>query len=180
MDEHQTFFVTCSLFRFPGIRALGSSVNRGCGSALNLSPSALAIYARLVVVICWSSRCQSSREVCMITFTRIIVRLWVRDPDFRSLVFLVFLTLLIGTIFYSVQEGWSVIDAFYFSVTTLTTVGYGDLTPKTPIGKLFTVGYILSGLGLIAGFINAIAEENLSRRTRRQRNGGDQEDTGDA
>jgi len=116
----------------------------------------------------------------MISFARILVRLWIRDPDFRSLVILVFLTLLIGTVFYSLQEGWGVIDAFYFSVTTLTTVGYGDLTPKTPIGKLFTVGYILSGLGLIAGFINAIAEENLSRRTRRQRNGGDQEDTGDA
>ena len=42
----------------------------------------------------------------MIGFTRILVRLWIRDADFRSLVFLVFLTLLTGTIFYSVQEGW--------------------------------------------------------------------------
>jgi voltage-gated potassium channel len=108
------------------------------------------------------------------------VRLWIRDPDFRSLVFLVFLTLLTGTIFYSVQEGWGVIDAFYFSVTTLTTVGFGDPAPTTPGGKLFTVGYILSGLGLIAAFINAIAAENLSSRTRRRRNEGDQEeDTGE-
>ena len=116
----------------------------------------------------------------MISFTRIVVRLWIRDPDFRALVILVFLTLLTGTIFYSLQEGWSLIDAFYFSVTTLTTVGLGDPTPTTPIGKLFTVGYILSGLGLIAGFINAIAAENLSRRTRRLRNEGDQEDAGEA
>jgi voltage-gated potassium channel len=116
----------------------------------------------------------------MINFTRILVRLWIRDEDFRSLVLLVFLTLLIGTIFYSYQEGWGLIDAFYFSVTTLTTVGFGDPAPTTPVGKLFTVGYILSGLGLIAGFINAIAAENLSRRTSRQRNEGDQDDTGDA
>ena len=116
----------------------------------------------------------------MISFTRIVVRLWIRDPDFRSLVFLVFLTLLIGTIFYSYQEGWGLIDAFYFSVTTLTTIGFGDPAPTTPVGKLFTVGYILSGLGLIAGFINAIAEENLSRGTRRRRNEVDQEDTGEA
>ena len=115
----------------------------------------------------------------MINFTRILVRLWIRDPDFRSLVILVFLTLLIGTIFYSYQEGWGLIDAFYFSVTTLTTVGFGDPAPTTPIGKLFTVGYIFSGLGLIAAFINAIAAENLSRRARGQRNEGDQEDTGD-
>ena len=113
----------------------------------------------------------------MISFTRILVRLWIRDPDFRSLVLLVFLTLLTGTIFYSLQEGWTLIDAFYFSVTTLTTVGFGDPAPTTPVGKLFTVFYILSGLGLIAGFINAIAEENLSRGTRRRRNEGDQEDT---
>ena len=113
----------------------------------------------------------------MISFSRILVRLWIRDEDFRSLVFLVFLTLLIGTIFYSYQEGWGLIDAFYFSVTTLTTVGFGDLAPTTPVGKLFTVVYIFSGLGLIAAFINAIAAENLSSRTRRRGNDGDQEDT---
>ena len=115
----------------------------------------------------------------MISFSRILVRLWIRDPDFRSLVLLVFLTLLTGTIFYSLQEGWTLIDAFYFSVTTLTTVGFGDPAPTTPVGKLFTVGYILSGLGLIAAFINSVAEENLSSRTRRQRNERDQEDTTD-
>ena len=43
----------------------------------------------------------------MINFSRIVVRLWIRDPDFRSLVLLVFLTLLTGTIFYSLQEGWN-------------------------------------------------------------------------
>jgi voltage-gated potassium channel len=116
----------------------------------------------------------------MISFTRILVRLWTRDPDFRSLVLLVFLTLLLGTIFYSLQEGWGLIDSFYFSVTTLTTVGFGEPAPTTPIGKLFTVGYIFSGLGLIAAFINAMAEENLSSGTRRRRDGGGREDTGDA
>jgi len=55
---------------------------------------------------------------------------WRRDPQFRSLVFLVVITLLGGTIFYSLEEGWSVVDAFYISVTALTTVGLGDLTPR--------------------------------------------------
>jgi hypothetical protein len=53
------------------------------------------------------------------------------DPEFRSLVFLVFLTLVGGTIFYTTVEGWSVVDAFYFSLTMLTTVGLGDLAPET-------------------------------------------------
>ena len=109
-------------------------------------------------------------------FARTLVRLWRRDPDFRTLVTLVFFTLLAGTIFYSLQEGWSLVDAFYFSVTTLTTVGLGDLAPTTTIGKLFTVVYIFSGLGLIAGFLQTIAMETVSR----QRNEEDQEDTGTA
>ena len=112
----------------------------------------------------------------MIRFLRTLVRLWRRDPDFRTLVILVFFTLLIGTIFYRLQEGWSLVDALYFSVTTLTTVGLGDLYPTTTIGKLFTVVYIFSGLGLIAGFINTVATEILNR----QANEEDQEDTGAA
>src|SRR5918999_704116 len=126
-----------------------------------------------------TSLSSSSEEVLMIRFLRTLVRLWRRDPDFRTLVILVFFTLLTGTIFYWLQEGWSLVDALYFSVTTLTTVGLGDLAPTTTIGKLFTVVYIFSGLGLIAGFINTVATETLSRRARRRRgNEEDKEDTG--
>ena len=53
--------------------------------------------------------------------------------------------------------GW--IDAFYFCVITLTTIGYGDLTPKTAMGKLFTVVYIFVGLGLLAAFISYVAQQ---------------------
>src|ERR687894_2617573 len=106
-------------------------------------------------------------------FARTLVWLWRRDPDLRALVILVFFTLLTGTIFYRLQEGWSLVDALYFSVTTLTTLGLGDLYPTTTIGKLFTVVYIFSGLGLIAGFINTIAMDALSG----QRHEEDQEDT---
>jgi hypothetical protein len=83
-----------------------------------------------------------------------------RDPQFRSLVFLVLVTLLGGTVFYSTMEGWSVVDALYFSVTTLTTVGLGDLAPKTTIGKIF----IFAGLRIIVGFIETVAKETLDRQ----------------
>jgi voltage-gated potassium channel len=88
-----------------------------------------------------------------------------RDPQFRSLVVLVLVTLLGGTIFYSTVEGWSVVDALYFSVTTLTTVGLGDLAPKTTIGKIFTVIYIFAGLSIIIGFIETVAKETLDRQS---------------
>ena len=93
-----------------------------------------------------------------------IAAAWRRDPQFRALAVLVLLTLLSGTIFYRAVEGWSTVDAFYFSVTTLTTVGLGDLAPSTTFGKLFTTVYIFAGLGLIAGFVNAVARETLSNR----------------
>ena len=91
-----------------------------------------------------------------------IVAAWRRDPQFRSLSVLVVFTLLSGTLFYRAVEGWSTVDAFYFSVTTLTTVGLGDVAPTTTFGKLFTVVYIFAGLGLIAGFVHTVARETLN------------------
>jgi voltage-gated potassium channel len=112
----------------------------------------------------------------MIEFFLTTFRLIRGNPQFRSLVFLVLFMLLIGTVFYSLEEGWSVVDAFYFSVTTLTTVGLGGLTPQTTIGKLFTVVYIFAGLSIILGFIETVAKETLDRQTGRGGSGEGQED----
>ena len=68
----------------------------------------------------------------LVRLFKAIVGAWRRDPQFRTLVGLVFFTLLSGTNFYTLEEGWSIVDAFYFSVTTLTTVGLGDLAPTRP------------------------------------------------
>jgi len=92
-----------------------------------------------------------------------IVRTWRRDPEFRTLTILVVVMLISGSTFYYAVEDWIVVDAFYFSVTTLTTVGFGDITPDTTLGKLFTTVYTFAGLGLIAGFINTVAKASLSR-----------------
>lgn len=76
-----------------------------------------------------------------------VYRSW-EIPAFRSALFLVIMTLLSGTIFYHTVEGWSWVDSFYFSVTTASTVGLGDLAPSTSIGKLFTSLYIFVGVGV--------------------------------
>jgi voltage-gated potassium channel len=85
-------------------------------------------------------------------------------PRVPGLIFLVFSTLFSGTVFYSLVEGWSPLDSFYFCIITLTTVGYGDLAPTTAVGKVFTVLYILVGLGILLTFIDAVAEISLRRR----------------
>jgi hypothetical protein len=71
-----------------------------------------------------------------------------RDPQFRALLLLYGALLLIGTAFYVRTEGWTVLDALYFCVVTLATVGYGDLAPRTSVGKVFTIVYILIGAGV--------------------------------
>jgi len=81
-----------------------------------------------------------------------------KDKDFRALFLWVVLLLAMGTWFYARVEGWTVLDALYFSVVTLTTVGFGDLAPNTSAGKIFTIFYILVGLGLISGFVYLLAD----------------------
>ena len=106
-------------------------------------------------------------------FVRAVVDAWKSDEAFRVLLALVVSLLVSGTTFFSLVENWSVLDAFYFSVTTLTTVGFGDPAPTTTLGKLFTVVYIFVGLGVIGGFINVLAKQTFARR---RRGGGASED----
>lgn len=94
-----------------------------------------------------------------ITLTRFLRGLWYgfKDPEFKGLFFFVIILLLSGTIFYAQVEHWRVLDSLYFSVTTLTTIGFGDFSPKTDIGKIFTIIYIFIGIGTLLGFVNLIA-----------------------
>lgn len=72
---------------------------------------------------------------------------FLQDDEYRDLLITTIMIVLIGTVTYHFLEGWSVIDSLYFSVVTLTTIGYGDFAPKTDGGKLFTVLYIIVGIG---------------------------------
>ena len=70
----------------------------------------------------------------------------------------------VGVVFYHLVESMTWIDAFYFSVITLTTVGYGDIAPQTDAGKLFTVLYVVAGIGIIAVFARLLLENTIHRR----------------
>ncbi|MDI3334831.1 potassium channel family protein [Defluviimonas aestuarii] len=85
-----------------------------------------------------------------------------RDPEFRAVVILALLLILSGGLFYKWAEGWTFLDAIYFSVITLSTVGYGDLYPVTPIGKVFTIIYILVGIGVFVTLVTLMAKTLLS------------------
>lgn len=77
--------------------------------------------------------------------------------------------LLLGTTFYHIVEKLSWVNAWYFSVITLATVGYGDITPKTDIGKIFTTFYVLIGIGIIVAFTSTLAKRAGHRRENKLR-----------
>lgn len=55
-----------------------------------------------------------------------------------------------GTIFFRYVEGWSWLDSYFFTVVTLSTVGYGEIVPVTTLGKIGTTVFIFAGLGIFA------------------------------
>lgn len=81
---------------------------------------------------------------------------FIKDDEYRDLLFTTIIIIISGTFVYHYLEGWSYIDSLYFSVVTLTTIGYGDFAPKTDGGKLFTILYIVVGIGMILSFINTV------------------------
>lgn len=81
---------------------------------------------------------------------------FLKDKEYRDLLITSIFILAFGSVVYHYLEGWTWIDSLYFSVITLTTVGYGDFSPQTDGGKLFTIFYILIGLGMILSFINTV------------------------
>ena len=69
---------------------------------------------------------------------------------------LFFLLLALGTMAYHSIEGWRYIDAAYFSVITMATIGYGDFTPQTDGGKIFTIFFALIGIGVMLYFFTLV------------------------
>jgi hypothetical protein len=70
----------------------------------------------------------------------------------------------VGTVVYKLLEDWSWVDAVYFSVVAVTTVGFGDLTPSTDASKLFTVVYVLIGISIITTYLHARMGRRGSKR----------------
>jgi hypothetical protein len=77
--------------------------------------------------------------------------------------------LLVGVIGLMLIEGFSLLDAFYFIIVTIATVGYGDLHPLTPLGKILVIGIILAGVGCFVGVVANAIEYLIEMRERAQR-----------
>lgn len=87
------------------------------------------------------------------------------DPASRALLLTTLLSIGGGVVFYQRVEDLSWVDSLYLTVMTLTTVGYGDVSPQTSGGRLFTVFYVLLGIGLVAALISEIARSIIDERS---------------
>lgn len=63
-----------------------------------------------------------------------------------------------GTLGYCLIEGWEPFDALYMTVTTLTTVGYGEIHQLSNAGRAFTIVLILSGVGILLYVLSDTAQ----------------------
>jgi voltage-gated potassium channel len=95
-----------------------------------------------------------------------------RDREERGPLLLVASQLILGSVFYMIVERWNVVDAVYFCALTLATVGYGDLVPTTDVGKIFTVVYVLAGIGILVAFFTALTSKTLALLAERRRERG--------
>jgi len=95
------------------------------------------------------------------------------QPDSTSIIrqatFLLSMYLLLGVIIYSFNtdhfsgiETHPVVDALYFCIVTMCTIGYGDITPLTPVTKVFACVFVLVGFGfidiLLSGLVNYVLD----------------------
>ena len=82
----------------------------------------------------------------------------VREEGFVQILGTGVLLVIVGTLTYTTSQDWSLVDGFYFAVSTLTTSSIAD--PKLVISggpiKIFTVFYILVGIGILVELVRQL------------------------
>jgi voltage-gated potassium channel len=65
--------------------------------------------------------------------------------------------LLVGSLGFVWLEGWNFLDSLYMTVTTLATVGYGEVHPLSPVGRIYNMTLILTGMGVMLYIVSSLA-----------------------
>lgn len=69
-----------------------------------------------------------------------------------------------GTWFYGRIEGWSTVDSFYFTVMTITTVGFGDFVPSHDFSKIMTAVFSIISIPLVIFCFGVLAKGYFEKR----------------
>jgi voltage-gated potassium channel len=81
-----------------------------------------------------------------------------------TIIYSLLIVIVSSTVFFHLVEGWSWIDSYFFTVITISTVGYGKLVPVTVAGKIATTFVIFVGLGVFAVAIQQFAHYHMRKR----------------
>ena len=87
-----------------------------------------------------------------------------QDPAGRALLGVAGTVIGTGTVFYRFVEDLRWIDSLYFCVITLSTVGYGDISPDTVAGKVFTMFYVVIGIGVFVALVTTTAHHLIEAK----------------
>ncbi len=87
---------------------------------------------------------------------------------YRKVVVVGVLFVILGIVFYHLVEKLSWLNSAYFTVITLSTVGYGDIVPHTPAGKVFTIFYVFVGITIFVAIARIIVQYAALRRYRHE------------
>ncbi|KAI1337068.1 hypothetical protein F5Y15DRAFT_392254 [Xylariaceae sp. FL0016] len=116
------------------------------------------IVASLMVVTVWGAEAGHYDKDFELTMSQ-------RTLMLQTILFLMYL--LIGALVFSHIEGWSYLDAVYWADVTLFTVGFGDFSPQTTLGRGLLMPYALIGVtsfGLVIGSIRSLVLDRGKRR----------------
>jgi voltage-gated potassium channel len=87
----------------------------------------------------------------------------------RAPFWLLLILITVGTLGYTLIEHWSILDSLYMTVITLSTVGFREIAPLSPAGKLFTASIIIIGVGTLAFTLTKTTEALLEGSSLRRR-----------
>lgn len=104
------------------------------------------------------------RLLRLLRFMRLapLVRAIFTVEGLRYAALLTFLTVLAGGSAFASVENYSIGDGIYWAITTMTTVGYGDIRPRTAEGKIIAIIVMLVGIGFASLVIGAVAQRFIA------------------
>ena len=80
-----------------------------------------------------------------------------RSSQMKITIVLVLVWVGLGSLYFAIAEDWGYGQALFFSFVTLSTIGLGDFTPSNQVSYIVLYIFTLTGLGLLAVFINLVA-----------------------
>ncbi len=82
----------------------------------------------------------------------------------RIRILIILLVFAIGTFgYYFIEGNWTLLQAFYMTIITITTVGYGEVKPLSSAGEVFTIFFIILGLSTAAVLATQLAGEFIEK-----------------